>query len=133
MNVAATSFRVVAVEIKPHPRGVELGHLIQMLHRTQCRTLRQFLENEFSRVGRTTADAIIKQAGAKLSQRSWPKRIAHAQANALYQAIQVVPVSAPRTDCLVPIGEERLREGLLKETDADLLCGPDSAGGSLSW
>jgi DNA topoisomerase-6 subunit B len=30
-----------------------------------------------------------------------------------------VPVSAPQTDCLVPIGEQRLREGLLKETDAD--------------
>ena len=107
------------VEIKPHPRGVELGHLIQMLQNTKCRTLRQFLEQEFSRVGRKTAGAIIKQAGEKLSERSWPKRIAHAQANALYRAIQRVPVSAPQTDCLVPIGEQRLREGLLKEIDAD--------------
>lgn len=106
------------VEIKPHPRGVELGHLIQMLHTTRSRTLRQFLEHEFSRVGRATADAIIKRAGTRLSARSWPRRIAHAQASALYRAIKAVPVSAPRTDCLVPIGEVRLRERLLAETNA---------------
>ncbi len=92
------------VEIKPHPRGVELGHLIQMLHHTKCRTLRQFLEQEFSRVGRKTADEIIKQAGAKLSARSWPKRIAHAQASALYQAIGRVPISAPERTVWCPSG-----------------------------
>ena len=58
------------VEIKPHPRGVELGQLIQMLHHTKCRTLRQFLEHEFSRVGHKTALAIIDRAGSKLSERS---------------------------------------------------------------
>lgn len=107
------------VEIKPHPRGVELGQLIQMLHQTEKRTLIQFLENEFSRVGRKTALAIIERAGRKLTERSYPRRIAHAQAKALYRAIETVPISAPRTDCLVPIGEDRLREGLEKEIDAD--------------
>lgn len=107
------------VEIKPHPRGVELGRLIQMLSHTESRTLLQFLEHEFSRVGRKTARAIVKQAGLRLSERSYPRRIAHAQANALYRAIQKVPVSAPRTDCIVPIGEPRLLEGLRKEIDAD--------------
>ncbi len=107
------------VEIKPHPRGVELGQLIQMLHQTKCRTLRQFLEHEFSRVGRKTALAIIEKAGSKLSERSWPKRIAHDQANALHRAILRVKVSAPRTDCLVPIGEDRLREGFLHAADVN--------------
>jgi DNA topoisomerase-6 subunit B len=107
------------VEIKPHPRGVELGQLIQMLHQTEKRTLLQFLENEFSRVGRKTALAIIEQAGRRLSDRSYPKRIAHAQAKALYRAIESVKISAPRTDCLVPIGEDRLQKGLEKEIDAD--------------
>lgn len=106
-------------EIKPHPRGVELGRLIQMLSHTRSRTLLQFLEHEFSRVGSTTARKIIKRAGKSLTERSYPKRIAHVQANALYQAIKEVPVSAPRTDCIVPIGEQRLAEGLKKEIDAD--------------
>jgi DNA topoisomerase-6 subunit B len=82
--------------------------------------LLQFLENEFSRVGRKTARKIIREAGKRqtLTERSYPKRIAHVQANALYQAIKRVPVSAPLTDCIVPIGEAHLEEGLRKEIDA---------------
>ena len=106
-------------EIKPHPHGVELGRLIQMLNNSSSRTLLNFLENEFSRVGRKTAREIVKHAGRKLTERSLPKRIAHVQANALYRAIKKVPVSAPRTDCVVPIGEQRLYEGMRKEIDAD--------------
>jgi DNA topoisomerase-6 subunit B len=107
------------VEIKPHPRGVELGRLIQMLNSTASRHLLQFLQNEFSRVGPKTARQIIETAGRKLSERSLPKHIAHVQANALYRAIKKVPVSAPRTDCVVPIGEQRLLDGMKKEIDAD--------------
>ena len=106
-------------EIKPHPRGVELGRLIQMLNHTRSRTLLQFLESEFSRVGRKTAREIVAHAGRKLTERSLPKRIAHVQAQSLYRAIRKVPVSAPRTDCIVPIGEARLYEGLRKEIDAE--------------
>jgi len=105
-------------EIKPHPRGVELGMLIQMLNHTRSRTLLQFLENEFSRVGRKTAREIVEHAGRRLTGRSLPKRIAHVQAQSLYRAIRKVPVSAPRTDCIVPIGEARLYEGMRKEIDA---------------
>jgi DNA topoisomerase-6 subunit B len=107
------------VSVKPHPHGVELGMLIQMLNNTHCRTLLPFLEQEFSRVGRKTARAIIAQAGNRLSARSYPRHIARAQAQALYHAMQEVPVSAPRTDCLVPIGEKQLEAGLRKELKAE--------------
>jgi DNA topoisomerase-6 subunit B len=106
-------------EIKPHPHGVELGRLIQMLGSTHSRTLLQFLENEFSRVGRKTAQEIVRVAALRLSERSHPRHIAHAQASALYRAIQKVPVSAPRTDCLAPIGEALMETGLRKEIAAD--------------
>jgi len=108
----------VPAEIRPHPHGVELGRLIQMLSDTDARTLLQFLEREFSRVGRKTARAIIERASAGLSARSYPKRIAHAEATRLYRAIARTRISGPRTDCLVPIGEARLLEGLRKEVDA---------------
>jgi DNA topoisomerase-6 subunit B len=104
--------------IKPHPHGIELGALIQMLSHTRSKTLLQFLESEFSRVGRKTAREIVAHAGRKLTERSLPKRIAHVQAQSLYRAIRKVPVSAPRTDCIVAIGEDRLYEGLRKEIDA---------------
>lgn len=106
------------VNVKPHPRGVELGQLIQMLSNTSCRTLLQFLEQEFSRVGRKTAQKMIAHAHWNLTERSYPKRIAHLQSQALYRAIQAVPVSAPRADCIVPIGEQPLAAGLHKEVDA---------------
>ncbi len=106
-------------EIKPHPDGIELGRLIQMLSDTKSRTLLRFLEDEFSRVGRKTAKEIIARAGTALTERSYPRRIAHAQAARLHRAIERTKVSAPPTGCIVPIGEEWLLEGLHKELDAD--------------
>ncbi len=115
---ASTDLPSRPVNVKPHPRGVELGQLIQMLSNTESRTLLQFLEHEFSRIGRKTAAKIIQQADQKLTARSYPKRIAHLQSQALYRAIQMVPVAAPRADCIAPIGEQPLAEGLHKEVDA---------------
>jgi DNA topoisomerase-6 subunit B len=106
-------------EIKPHPYGIELGRLIQMLNSTEKRTLLQFLTAEFSRVGKKTALAIVKEAGGSLSARSYPKHIARAQATALHRSIKHTRVSAPRTDCIVPIGEPNLLKGLRKELAAD--------------
>jgi len=106
-------------EIKPHPYGIELGRLIQMLSDTPKRTLLQFLIHEFSCVGKETALKIIAQAGGRLSERSYPKHIARAQAVALHNAIKHTRVRAPRTDCLVPIGTEQLLEGLRKELKAE--------------
>ena len=108
-------------EIKPHPLGVELGRLIHMLSATTRPTLRQFLVDEFSGVGQITALKMIAEAHGRVSARSYPKRIAHAEAWALHRAMQRVRVVAPRTDCLVPIGEENLLNGLRKELDADFL------------
>ncbi len=110
-------------EIKPHPYGIELGRLIQMLGSTESSTLLRFLVDEFSCVGRKTALRIIelaqKLSDRKLSDRSHPKHIAHVQVVALHKAIQKTRVLAPRTDCIVPIGEERLLEGLHKELEAE--------------
>jgi len=106
-------------EIKPHPHGIELGRLIQMLNNTASRTLLRFLTDEFSCVGKTTALSLIAASGKRLSERSYPRHIAHAQATALHRAIQHTRIMAPRTDCIVPIGERQLEAGLRKELEAD--------------
>ncbi len=106
-------------EVKPHPHGIELGRLIQMLSDTASPTLLRFLVDEFSRVGRKTALQIIDHAGKPLSDRSYPKHVARGQATALHKAIQETRVLAPQTDCIVPIGEKQLVEGLRKEVQAD--------------
>ncbi len=104
-------------EIKPHPKGIELGTLIQMIERTESKQLGAFLQNDFCRVGATKAKEICTKA--KLTNRSWVKQIGHAEAEALYDAIQETRISNPPTNCLVPIGSRALLAGLLKEVKAE--------------
>ena len=107
------------VETKPHPYGIELGRLIQMLSNTDSPNLFRFLVDEFSCVGKKTARLIIENAGKSLSERSYPTHIAHAQATALHRALQKTKMRTPKTDCIVPIGETQLLKGLRKELAAD--------------
>ena len=100
------------VEIKPHPYGVELGMLVAMLKDTKAGTLSQFLTSSFSRVSAGVAQRICEQA--KLSTRASTKKIGREEADKLYKAIQATKISAPQTDCISPIGEERLLKGLHK-------------------
>jgi len=46
-------------EIDPHPHGIELGTLIRMLEATDSYSVRGFVQNEFTRVGGKTADAML--------------------------------------------------------------------------
>jgi DNA topoisomerase-6 subunit B len=46
-------------EIKPHPHGVELGNVLKMLDGTNSQTVSGFLQTEFTRVGKKTAESII--------------------------------------------------------------------------
>ncbi len=97
-------------EIKPHPYGVELGMLATMLKDTKAPTLSQFLSSSFSRVSPAVAKKICDTA--KLSTRSRPARIGRHEVDCLYKAIQETRISAPSTDCLAPIGEAALLEGI---------------------
>lgn len=105
------------VEIKPHPHGVELGLLMQLLKDSSARTLRSALNQDFSRLSSAAALRICERAG--LSPRANPTRIAHKDAEALYKAIQATKLMRPPTDCLSPIGEEQILAGLQKEIKAD--------------
>jgi len=104
-------------EIKPHPKGIELGTLIQMLERTESTQLGAFFKNEFCRVGPSVAKEICRKAN--LTDRTWIKQIGHTEAEALYKAIDTVRIMAPPTDCVQPIGTRTLLAGLLKEVKAD--------------
>ncbi len=46
-------------EIRPHPHGVELGTVMKMLTATDSQTVSGFLQEEFTRVGKKTAESII--------------------------------------------------------------------------
>jgi DNA topoisomerase-6 subunit B len=104
-------------EIKPHPKGIELGTLIQMMERTDQNQLAGFMQNDFCRVGPTKAREIAERAG--MTGRTWIKTIGHEEAERLYQSIQDTRITAPPTDCLVPIGTKALLKGMTKEVRAE--------------
>jgi DNA topoisomerase-6 subunit B len=97
-------------EIKPHPYGVELGRLVTMLQEHPKLSLAQFLTQSFSRVSPGTARKLCETA--KLSSRVTTGRLGRGEADALYRAIQETRIPPPATDCIVPIGEQRLLAGL---------------------
>jgi DNA topoisomerase-6 subunit B len=97
-------------EIPPHPHGIELGTLMQMLKETKSYKLASFLEEEFVRVSARVAKEICDAAG--LDSESKPKTLGLEQAKALHEGMQNVKLMAPPTDCLSPIGERLIKKGL---------------------
>ena len=97
-------------EIKPHPYGVELGRLVTMLQDNPKISVTQFLTSSFSRVSHGVAKRICDTA--KLSTRATCAKIGRGEADAIYRAIQETKIPPPATDCVVPIGEQRLLAGL---------------------
>jgi DNA topoisomerase-6 subunit B len=114
---ATKEMPVKAEEIKPHPDGIELGTLINMLKTTDTRTLQSFLTTDFSRIGAGTAKKICEEAN--LYTKSRPSRIAKQEADNLLQVMRKTKFVAPKTDCLSPIGDDLLKKSLKKEFDAD--------------
>jgi len=105
-----------AREIRPHPYGVELGVLIKMLHSTKSRTVKGFLQADFSRVSARVAAEILEKA--KITENARPSRIARDEADRLLAAVQNTRIMNPPTDCISPIGEELILKGL-RRIDAD--------------
>jgi len=107
----------LAEEIKPHPYGVELGVLIQMISQTEARTLQAFLTSEFSRVGPGTAKEICKHAA--LLPDTKPGKMSRAQTEQLAGGIKKTKIIAPPTECINPIGADQFEKGLRKEINAE--------------
>lgn len=107
-------------EIKPHPYGVELGVMIDMLKQTDKRTLQAFMTESFSRVGPETAKQICE--AARLLPQTKPSEMSREMAESLMSGIKNTKLMAPPSDCVMPIGEEALEKGLRKEVNAEFYC-----------
>ncbi|MEN8127536.1 MAG: DNA topoisomerase VI subunit B [Planctomycetota bacterium] len=107
----------IPIEIKPHPYGVELGVLFKMARESSSKTMAEFLRSEFSRVSPRLGGEIAKKA--KLSARLRPTRITLKETERLHDAINSTKIMSPPTDCIGPIGEEKMIEGLSRVVEAD--------------
>jgi DNA topoisomerase-6 subunit B len=114
---ASEELPIEALEIKPHPYGVEVGLLLRMLKDTRATTLKQFFQTEFSRVGPTLARRIAEGGG--LTSRTSPRRVSPERAEQLLAAIRETRIPAPPTNCLSPIGEERILASLEEQVRAE--------------
>ena len=104
-------------EIKPHPYGVELGILRRMARTTKEKNVNKFLRKEFSRIGNSSANQIIKLA--KIDNKKKPTELNHQDIVSLHKAMQEIKLIAPPTDCLSQLGEGLIEKGLEKEIKAD--------------
>jgi DNA topoisomerase-6 subunit B len=102
-----------ALEIRPHPHGVELGALMLMAAESKSHDVKGFLQTAFSRVSPSVAEAILKAAAFKGRVR--PRDLAEDRtlAEKLHKAIGATKIMAPPTNCLSPIGDELMKKGLI--------------------
>src|SRR5690606_37447801 len=109
-------------EIKPHPRGVELGILLQFQKEKEAQpggagTLYNFLQDEFSRVSPSTASNVCKAVG--VHTRTQVSDVDHPLAEKLFRELQEAKLPPPPTDCLAPIGVRQMLAGMLKGVRAE--------------
>jgi DNA topoisomerase-6 subunit B len=107
-------------EIQPHPKGIELGILLQMLkdyEATEKGSLFNFLQERFCRVSSATAAAMCKAIG--VSTRTRAGDVEPPQAERLFAEFETARLAPPPTDCLAPIGVRQLLAGMLKGVRAE--------------
>jgi len=111
---ATTELPKEAVEIKPHPHGVELGALMLMAQESKSRDVRGFLQAAFSRVSTQAAgDILAKVPWGRKAVKPRVLGANRAMAEELHKALAETKLMSPPTNCLSPIGDELMRKGLV--------------------
>jgi len=99
---------------KPHPHGVDVETLKQMLRVTKAKTLLEFLKSEFQSVGEQSALKFLEMVGLKPEMK--PRRLLRGGNEELLvsmvEAMKSFKFRAPRSDYLSPLGEELIKIGL---------------------
>ena len=120
-----------ALEIRPHPHGVELGALMLMAAESKSHDVRGFLTSGFSRVSPAVADQILGKLAWKKKVR--PRDLAEDRtlAEALHRAVGETRIMAPPTNCLSPIGDDLMKKGLVSFLSVIESEGPEEENGQL--
>ncbi len=106
-----------ALEIKPHPHGVELGLLIRMMQEARGTTVQKCLVDSFSRVSMSVAEQVCQNAGVPGTAKA--SNLTGEQIEAVHKALADTKVLAPPASCVVPIGEDLVIAGLGRRFDAE--------------
>jgi DNA topoisomerase-6 subunit B len=109
-------------EIQPHPKGIELGILLQMLKDFEAAnrgggTLYNCLQEKFCRISSGRAGEFCEAIG--VHSRTKVGDLEPAQVEKLFKSFQETRLAPPPTDCLAPIGVRQLLAGMLKGVKAE--------------
>lgn len=107
-------------ETEPHPHGVDVETIQRIIRATNARNMRDFMKNNFHRVGDKTAAEFLKVAG--ISEKANPKRLRPEEIVALVQKMREYKgFLPPDASCLSSLGEDLLRAGVLKELEPEFV------------
>jgi len=84
---------------------------------TKAHNLKGFLMRDFTRVGSSSADQILRLA--KLEAGRKPNSLDAQESERLHKSMQMVKLIAPPTNCLSPLTEQLIENGLKKELNAE--------------
>jgi DNA topoisomerase-6 subunit B len=98
-------------EMKPHPRGVDVEMLKNMIAHTQSKTLNSFMTRSFQRVGVTTAQNVLQQAGVDAERN--PKGMTEEDLVAIMRTLSAYEkFQPPSAESLSPAGVDLLETGI---------------------
>ncbi|MAG18145.1 MAG: DNA topoisomerase VI subunit B [Candidatus Diapherotrites archaeon] len=98
------------LEIKPHPKGINVDELNTLAKYTTGRQVSSFLKSEFDRMGDKAISEIQKNVSFDLKKD--PRQLTWEECEEIVKQFKKINFIAPRTDGLRPIGEERIRKSL---------------------
>ncbi|MHA1806147.1 MAG: DNA topoisomerase VI subunit B [Candidatus Thorarchaeota archaeon] len=106
-------------EMKPHPRGIDVETLKNMIAMTRKKTLASFMMGSFQRVGKTIAEDFLNRAG--LDPRQSPSTVTNKDLLSMMHTLTSYDAFiAPSSESLSPAGKELLEAGL-KRLDPEFI------------
>lgn len=102
-------------EIKPHPKGMEIGDMMTYSSMTGEKTVKAFLRKDFCRMTPRLAKEVCEKAG--VNPDSNPRRLGREGSRKLIDVIADTKIMEPPSDCLSPIGDVLIKKGLMHILD----------------
>lgn len=109
-NRSAKEIPKKPLEMKPHPKGATVDEVATLAKYTEAKKVSSFLKTEFDRIGEKAITEIAK--GVSFDLNKDPHQLEWEEAEEIYKMFKKISFIAPKTDGLIPIGEERVKKSL---------------------
>ncbi len=107
------------IEMKPHPKGATIDDLISLSKYSGSRKVSSFLKESYDRLGDKAIEEIAK--GISFDINKDPRQLTWDEAEEIVRQFRKISFIAPRTDGLIPIGEDRIEKSLKSIVNPEFL------------